>query len=110
MSKPVSIIIIEQARDIISDQQHWCRGSYARGKAGHSVSVNDPSARRFCAMGALLLAASDLCGTDTTDASNLAHETAKLLSPTGSLVFINDYWGHAAVLSLFDAAIASYAQ
>jgi len=110
MSKPIPLLIIQRAREIISDDQRWCRGSYARGKAGASVSVDHPDARRFCAMGALLLAASELCGRDTTAASNLAHETAKLLSPTGSLVFINDYSGHAAVLSLFDEAIASYAQ
>ena len=108
MSKPIPLLIIQRAREIIDDQR-WCRGSYARGKAGASVSVHHPDARRFCAMGALLLAASELCGTDTSAASNLAHETAKLLSPTGSLVFINDFSGHAAVLSLFDAAIASFA-
>jgi hypothetical protein len=108
MSKPIPLLLIQRGREIISDEQHWCRGSYARGRAGASVSVHDADARRFCAMGALLLAASEFCKHET-DASNLAHETAKLLSPTGSLVFINDYSGHAAVLSLFDQAITSFA-
>jgi hypothetical protein len=109
MSRPISLLIMQRAREIISDDQRWCRGSYARGKAGASISVHHPEARRFCAMGALLLAASELC-SDDADAGNLAHEVANLLSPTGSLVFINDYSGHAAVLSLFDTAILSYAE
>ncbi len=104
MSKPVPLIIIQRARDLISDQQRWCRGSFARGKAGASVPVNDPEARRFCAMGALMLAANEICN-DPTDACNLAHEIAKTISPTGSLVFVNDHYGHAAVISLFDKAI-----
>ncbi len=105
MSKPVPLLIIQRAREIISDEQHWCRGSYARGKAGISVAVNDPDARRYCAMGALLLAASELCSDDTT-ASTLAHDIAKIVSPTGSLVFVNDHYGHSAVLSLLDVAVA----
>ncbi len=79
MSKPIPLLIIQRAREVISDDQRWCRGSYARGKAGASVSVHHPDARRFCAMGALLLAASELCGTDTTAAGNLTNEAAKLL-------------------------------
>ncbi len=106
MSKPVPLLIIQRAREIINDEQHWCRGSYARGKAGISVAVNDPDARRYCAMGALLVAASELCSDDLT-ASNLAHDIAKIISPTGSLVFVNDHYGHSAVLSLFDVAIAT---
>jgi hypothetical protein len=105
MSKPVPLLIIQRAREIISDEQHWCRGSYARGKAGISVAVNDPDAHRYCAMGALLLAASEL-SSDETIASSLAHDIAKIVSPTGSLVFVNDHYGHSAVLSLFDVAMA----
>jgi hypothetical protein len=105
MSKPVPLIVIQRAREIISDEQHWCRGSYARGKAGISVAVNDPEARRYCAMGALLLAASELSSNDAT-ASSLAYDIAKIVSPTGSLVFVNDHYGHSAVLSLFDVAAA----
>ena len=109
MSKPVPLLIIQRASEIIGDQEHWCRGSLARGKAGASVSVYDTGARRFCAMGALILAASELC-SDDTDASNLAYSVGKMISPTGSLVFVNDHQGHAAVLALFDAAIASYVE
>lgn len=105
MSKPVPLLIVQRARDIISDEQHWCQGCYARGKAGNVVMVNDPNASRYCAMGALIVAASELCNNDTA-ATNIAHDMAKIISATGSLVFVNDHFGHSAVLSLFDVAIA----
>ena len=75
-------------------------------QGGFPVSFRHPDARRFCAMGALLLAASEVCSA-AEDADNLAKDIAKMISPTGSLVFINDHRGHAAVLALFDQAIAA---
>ena len=107
MSKPVPLIVIERAREIISDPQRWCRGSFARGKAGKSVSPNDPNARRCCAMGALILAVTEVC-SNSSDAIILAHNIAMDISPTGSLVFVNDIYGRDAVISLFDKAIATY--
>jgi hypothetical protein len=107
MSKPVSVAIIERARELIAEPEHWCRGSYARGKGGVSVSVGDSSARRFCAMGALILAALELTG-DIQRGRELAYRAASTISQTGSLVFVNDHRGHAAVLALFDKAIAEF--
>ena len=106
MSKPVPLLIIQRARDLISDKEHWCLGCYARGKGGFPVHFANRDASRYCAMGALLLAASEAC-SDAAEANDLAHAIAKTVSPTGSLVFINDHRGHAAVLSLFDAAITA---
>ena len=106
MSKPLSVAIIERARQIISDPDNWCRGSFARGRGGASVSVRDPAARRFCAMGALILAAIEITG-DATQANELAYGIAKTISRTGSLVFINDRQGHGAILQLFDEALAT---
>jgi hypothetical protein len=107
MSKPISVRIAERARDIIADQEHWCRGSFARGKGGVSVTVQDGSARRYCAMGALILAAFELTG-DIGQARELAYSVASKISGTGSLVVVNDHQGHAAVLALFDKAIAGF--
>jgi hypothetical protein len=106
MSKPVSVTIIQRGREIISAPENWCRGSFARGRGGVSVSVRDHSARRFCAMGALILAATEITG-DNTKANELAYAIAKTISKTGSLVFINDRHGHEAVLALFDEALAA---
>src|SRR5262249_31102820 len=108
MSKPINATIIQRARELISQPEYWCRGSYARGKGGVSVSVNDPTARRFCAMGALIFAAHELTG-DVGVASELAYSAAQSISRTGSLVYINDRQGYAAVLALFDTALAELA-
>jgi hypothetical protein len=107
MSKPVSIRMIEKARELIAEPEHWCRGSYARGKGGASVPVMDRSAQRHCAMGALILAAFEVTG-DVRRATELADSVSRMISKTGSLVFVNDHQGHAAVLVLFDKAIAEF--
>lgn len=107
MSKPINVRLIERARELIADPEHWCRGSYARGKGGVSVSVGDSSARRYCAMGALILAAWEITG-DVNRGDGLAYNAAKIVSKTGSLVFVNDHQGHAAVLALLDKAIADF--
>jgi hypothetical protein len=106
MSKPVTVTIMERAREVIADPEHWCRGSFARGRGGVSVSVGDVSARRYCAIGAIILAALEITG-DTSRARELACSVATKISETGSLVVVNDHQGHAAVLALFDKAIAS---
>jgi len=67
--------------------------------------VTDGSAQRFCAMGALLVAAYEVTG-ETQLANHLAGSAAKMISGTGSLVFVNDHVGHGAVLTLFDKALA----
>ena len=106
MSKPMPLIIIQRARDLISDEKCWCRGSYARNKIGFAISVHNRSARSFCAMGALMLAAAEICNS-TSDAADLAHNVSTTMCPDRSIVFINDHVGHAAVLALFDQAIGA---
>jgi hypothetical protein len=104
MSKPVPLIVIQRAREIISDEQHWCQGTYALSNGDFPISANNPSARRYCAMGALRVAAAEVC-SDAMAANSLARDIAMTVSPAASLTFVNDYSGHAAVLSLFDEAI-----
>jgi hypothetical protein len=69
------------------------------------VSVDDPRARRFCAVGALAYAAFQIVG-DLHRAEAIAIDLARAISPTGSLVYINDRVGRAGVLALFNTAIA----
>jgi hypothetical protein len=106
MSQPITIQVLERARLIVADPTRWTRGTFARTKTGRVVSTFNDSAYKFCAMGALLLAAFELTG-DAGSASQILEKTAKVLSPTGSLTLINDYQGHAAVLDLFDRTLAS---
>jgi hypothetical protein len=106
MSKPLPFIVVQKARDLISDEKHWCQGAFARNKVGFSVSIHNRLASSYCAMGALMFAAAELCRS-INDAADLAREVSNTVSPDRSLIFINDHVGHTAVLSLFDDAIAA---
>jgi hypothetical protein len=105
MSKPVKVQILERARALIADERHWCPGDLARDAMGFSVNPTDGSAEQHCALGALVAAAYEI-----TSDSHLAHDLAltamRPLVGATSLTQINDLEGHAAVLALFDAAIA----
>jgi hypothetical protein len=59
MSRPPEIQIIERARATISIPQRWCRGFAAL--QSHDLET-DPCAGRFCAVGALARAASEIAG------------------------------------------------
>src|SRR5437764_11931649 len=45
--------VLTRAREIISDERRWCKGTLARGWFDVPVSVQSRFARRFCAMGAI---------------------------------------------------------
>ena len=45
LSKPIKVQIVERARALIADEQHWCRGNIAQDVSGVVVSprAGDPS-------------------------------------------------------------------
>jgi hypothetical protein len=103
--------IIRRAREIISEPDSWTQGESARNRSGEGVGAADYAACRWCAWGALYKAAyeMDLPG----ETYKRADAAADLLPPAWEgffdLVVINDTLGHAAVLSLFDKALAAEA-
>jgi hypothetical protein len=108
MSKPLYHQIVTRARQLISDPARWTQGELAKRKNGLPIEPSDPDAYRFCAVGALTRAASDLTG-DFFAADALATEVhVALLSfaeiPAGqTLECINDFGeGHATILKIFD--------
>jgi hypothetical protein len=105
MSMPVKVQILERARVLIEDERHWCRGDLARDAMGFSVSPTDSNAQQRCALGALMAAACEFA-TDGHLAHDLAATAMRPLVGATSLTHINDIAGHAAVLTLFDLAIA----
>jgi len=107
MSKPLTRPIIERARALIADENHWCRAALARDVRGWQVDPTDAKAHRRCAFGALIAAAFDLVA-DVKQAHNLADAVAREVSGPSSLINTNDTEGHAAVLALFDKALAAY--
>src|SRR5262245_19503208 len=106
MAKPVRIQILERARSLIEDERHWCPGDLARDATGYSVSPIDGSAAQLCALGALVAAAHEFT-SDAVLAHHLAATAMRPLVGATSLTYINDVAGHAAVLGLFDLAIAA---
>ena len=106
MSKPLKIQIVELARALIADEQHWCRCHLAEDGNGVTVSPISRSAVKRCALGAVIAAAYQL-----THDFDTAHELGyKAIAPIGSsvtLMNVNDTRGHSAVLALFDRVIAA---
>ena len=105
MSRPLKLQIVEKARALIADQQHWCRGELARNANGEGVCPTSASAVKRCALGAVIAAAHEFAG-DLDAAHDLALKALRPKCGTATLVRVNDIRGHAAVLALFDEVIA----
>ena len=106
MSKPLKIKIVERARALIADEEHWCRGDLARDARGMSVCPLSDSATKRCGLGALIIAAYRITN-DRRQAHDLAIKAMRPLHGSATLVSVNDTRGHAAVLALFDEVIAA---
>ena len=93
--------VLTKARDLISDERRWCKGTLARGWLDVPVTIQSRFARRFCAIGAIYRAGREL-GLPVADAcSALEWQTVRTIP----------YWNdarrrtHADVVAAFDAAI-----
>lgn len=106
MSRPLKLQIVERARALIADEQHWCRRHLAEDARGVSVSPTHAKAVKRCALGAVIAAAYQL-----THDYNAAHQLSREVLGThyraATLMHVNDSRGHAAVLALFDEVIAA---
>jgi len=106
MAKPLRLQIVEQARALIVDESHWCRGELARDVNGMGVCPMSATAVRRCGLGALIMAAYETTN-DRRQAHDLAIKAMRPLHGSATLVNVNDVRGHAAVLALFDEVIAA---
>jgi hypothetical protein len=101
LSKPLKIQIVELARTLISDEQHWCRRHFGEDADGFPVSPTSASAIRWCGLGAVIAAAYQL--TRNTDAAyQVGYQILRPRYGSATLIHTNDVRGHAAVLALFD--------
>lgn len=107
------IDIIRHAREIISDPARWCRGASARDDKGEDWPALSSRAVSWCAWGALVKAASDLGLAAPVIEADYAAERIRRSQERDDgwfeLHVINDNEGHAAVLAIFDKALASEA-
>jgi hypothetical protein len=60
MAKPLKLLIIERAKELIQDERHWCRGSLAIDASGEPTDPTSKEPVRRCALGALVAAAYQL--------------------------------------------------
>ena len=109
MSTTVKKQMLINARALIADPNHWTRSFLACNAAGHPVHWCDPSATKWCALGAIYRGAYELVG-DRDEAARIATKVAKSISPLWlcqGLMIMNDTRGHAAILARFDRAMAA---
>lgn len=91
------------ARALISDPERWTTGVPARAEDGRMCDPDAPAAVRWCAMGALLAVGPI---EDSQHPYNALWGAAMTIYDTG-VVTVNEDLGHAAVLRLYDYAIAT---
>jgi hypothetical protein len=106
MARPLQIQIVERARALIADQEHWCRGHLALDACGVSILPSADIAVRRGALGALITAAYELT-RDRDAAHDLAHRALHPHCGMATLIHINDMRGHADVLEVFDYVISA---
>jgi hypothetical protein len=106
VSRPLKVQIVERARELIADEQFWCRRHFGEDVNGFAVSPTSASAVKRCGLGALVAAAYQL--TDNFDAAyRIGYEALRPRYGPATLIHANDTRGHAAVLALFDEVIAA---
>ena len=106
MSRPLKVQMVERARGLIANEQHWCRHHLALDNNGVVVSPTSARAAKLCALGAVVAAAYQLTH-DYDAAHQLGHEVLAPIYRAAILMRVNDTRGHAAVLALFDEVIAA---
>ncbi len=100
-------LVLRKAAALV--EKGWCKGAYARDSAGRSIDLDeypdDPDARRFCALGALMRT-SGRVGTYKA----LIHVDKAVDLTNGGLVYVNDYHagsaGHVACVLALAACLA----
>jgi hypothetical protein len=105
MAQVLDRIVVARARALIANEENWCRGALAKDASNRNVDIIDPEARKWCAYGALVAAAFEFVeGLD--EAHEFAAKAARKMHCCSSLINLNDIQGHAAVLAVFDEALA----
>jgi hypothetical protein len=115
MAKSLQYHILAEARLLIGDSEDWCSGRFAVGKTGRTLGSGSPRAVKHCAVSAIVFAARRSVAKKR-DADRIADGIMLLMAPLGSDVrtaekyiwSVNDLHGHAAVMDLFDTALAMY--
>lgn len=96
--------ILRAARARISDPKKWTTGFFAKSAEGSFVAAQSNRAVCWCALGALLAEAKD---SDQRYTGQFLFRASQDLFEEEDPTMVNDALGHAAVLQMYDAAIAA---
>lgn len=99
---------LKETRAMIATPERWTQQTYARNRAGHSVSQDDPSAVQWCLVGALGASMKNLALIRTCEAMFKARDRLRKYHDYPELESFNDSCRtrHHDVLLVLDAAIA----
>lgn len=86
---------------ILRHRQNWIQGNMAMDARGSLVDADDPKAVRFCSLGVLR----HIDGPAEQDAVNELEKAAHSKF-RDSVIGVNDGYGYADVITMFQAAIA----
>ena len=81
MSGPLKVQIVERARALIADEQHWCRGHLAQDENGVAVFPTSANAVKRCGLGAVIAAAYEFTH-DFDAAHSLGHTPCAHITAT----------------------------
>ena len=104
--RPSTREILVRARALVADRRRWTRDVTARDRHHRPVSASDPSARRWCPIGAVVHVAEG-CGVPFVEAFVLLQAASLELYgvPVSAVNDLSGPFGHRAVLGAFDVAI-----
>jgi hypothetical protein len=108
--------VLRTAKAKIEDPAHWTQLVYAKDAQGRAVSAQSHTAVCWCARG-VLISLSDLRPVGSRSVLDASGDTWRLVhkylrraldalyGPDVGLVSVNDNYGHAAVMNVYDRAI-----
>lgn len=108
MTTSEKVAALQDARARIADPARWTQFRYARDASGHGAAPESPLAVCWCATGSLIKTACLMTGRSYGE---LFRELGHYVG-VGGVLSVNDAHGstpeaaHAAVLALYDGAIA----
>jgi len=98
-----TIRVLARARELIADEQQWCRRTFARGWRGIPVPVKSIAAQSYCALGAIMRAGREL-GLPVEDARNVIEwQIARPIQDWND----DPARTHVEVISTLDAGVAA---
>jgi hypothetical protein len=105
--------VLLAAHDLLSDPSRWTQGTVARDGRDESVPTTDPSAEKFCAIGAIERAAREMrfYGLESHTVQCLANELMqsdlRRHEHTASIPEVNDtVGGYARVMAAFNRLLS----